>query len=67
MMIYHNTFVMAEHARSADMALLGATSAERPRRLFNNILFHLNKLSPLLSAMAQHDVRVEGNLYWQPA
>ena len=66
MFIYHNTFVMADHARSADMSLLGATSAERPRRLFNNILLHLDKLPPLSAIDAQHDAQAEGNLYWQP-
>jgi hypothetical protein len=64
--IYHNTIIAAERARSADMALLGATSPERPRRFFNNILLHLEKLPALLSVPEQNDVKAEGNLYWQP-
>lgn len=67
MTIYQNTFIMAEKARSADMALLGATNAERPRRFYNNILLHLEKLQPLSALNEQHDVRAEGNLYWQPS
>lgn len=66
LLIYQNTFVMAEHARSADMTLLGSTSTERPRRFFNNILLHFDRLAPLGAVNEQHDVKVEGNLYWQP-
>jgi hypothetical protein len=66
MNIYQNTFVMAERARSAEMALLSVTSAERPRRFFNNILLHLDKLTPLSSVNEQHDAQADGNLYWQP-
>lgn len=66
MTIYHNTVIAAERARSADMTLLGATSPERPRRFFNNILLHLEKLPPLLSVPEINDAKAEGNLYWQP-
>jgi len=66
MFFYHNTFVMADHARGADMGLFNATSAERPRCSFNNILLHFDRLPPLPAIDAQHDARAEGNLYWQP-
>jgi hypothetical protein len=66
MTIYHNTVIAGERARSADMTLLGASSAERPRRFFNNILLHLDKLPTLLSISEQNDAKAEGNLYWQP-
>jgi hypothetical protein len=65
MRIYHNTFVAQERARTSDMVLTGATNAERPRYVFNNILLHLGGLSALKVVDAQHGQQ-DGNLYWGP-
>ena len=42
----------------------GAT-ADRPRRVFNNIFVHSEKLPPF-SVAATGDVQSDGNLFWQP-
>jgi Protein of unknown function (DUF1565) len=65
MTIYHNTFVMAGSSRSADMALLGAAHADRPRRLFNNVFLHLARLPGLRLPEADR-CQSDGNLYWFP-
>jgi hypothetical protein len=65
MNIYHNTFVL-RGGRKSDMGLLGAASAERPRRLFNNIMLHLGALPVLTPASADQGAHADGNLYWSP-
>lgn len=62
---YHNTVVVRSAARAAEMNLLDGAVPERPRRAFNNIFVHGERLPPLASpdpARAQADA----NLYWQP-
>ena len=66
MKIYHNTFIAASPARSADMGLLGALARIGRDFLFNNIFLHQAKLPPLRvpdPEMGQAD----GNLYWSPS
>jgi hypothetical protein len=65
MNIYHNTFVMSG-SRTADMVLQGAANPQRPRRVFNNILLHLDRL-PALSVLPVENGQADGNLYWSPA
>lgn len=65
MRIYHNTFIMRDRWRDADMGTLNGLHADRPRHLFNNLFLHLGGLSSLRVP----DVEVgqsDGNLYWQP-
>lgn len=64
MHIYHNTFVVRTPA-GADMVLTAGAVAERPRRVFNNILLHLGEL-PAYQPPASTHVHADGNLYWQP-
>lgn len=65
LMIYHNSFIMRD-ARRSDMSLLVATHADRPRRVFNNILFHLGSLPRLAAPDLDVNVQADGNLYWTP-
>jgi hypothetical protein len=66
MKLYHNTCVMAEPARSAEMGFLDACHAERPREVFNNIFLHLSKL-PNPTTPEPEVAVYDGNLYWSPA
>ncbi|GEM_PF-5891816 len=65
MFTYHNTFIIRTHARAADAWLSGGATADRPRRVFNNILVHLTTLPPHQFNDSPH-LEVDGNLYWQP-
>ncbi|MFN4257818.1 MAG: DUF1565 domain-containing protein [Gemmataceae bacterium] len=64
MYIYHNT-VIASAARFGDMSLLGSATSERPRRLFNNIIVHLDRL-PALRVPSVEAAHFDGNLYGAP-
>ncbi len=65
MNFYHNTFV-ASGARSADMATFGGTKAGNPRRVFNNIFLHLDRLPGFLAPDPAGNVVSDGSLYWAP-
>jgi hypothetical protein len=65
MRIYHNTVVMEEKARTADMVLAGAVKPDHPRYFFNNILLHLGGL-PALTVIDSALGHQDGNLYWGP-
>lgn len=67
MKIYHNTFVTAEPARGADMGLLGAVNAERPRFFVNNVLVHQARLPPFRPLPYPDVGQADGNLYSSPA
>jgi hypothetical protein len=64
-MAYHNTIVVREQARAADLWLSRGTTAERPRRVFNNAFVHLATMPPVQPPEAA-DLAIDGNLYWQP-
>lgn len=66
MNIYHNTFVMTEQGRSADMETTGGTKAGNERRVFNNIYYHLAKLPALVPPNADQNAATDGGLYWSP-
>lgn len=65
MKIYHNTFVTA-YSRFADMGLVGGSTPERPRRVFNNMLVHLGTLPPFVTPEPDKGGQTDGNLYWSP-
>jgi hypothetical protein len=65
MKIYHNTCLMADADRSAEMGLLGAAAADRPREVFNNLFLHLTRLPPPTTPSAEI-AQYDGNLYWSP-
>jgi hypothetical protein len=65
MFSYHNTFIMRSQARAADAWLSSGATADRPRRVFNNILVHLTALPPHQLNDSPH-LEADGNLYWQP-
>src|SRR5439155_25734688 len=64
--LYHNTFVMAEASRQADMATLGGPKPERPRRVFNNVFLHLGRLAGFVGPDSANGAVEDGNLYWAP-
>ncbi len=65
MFSYHNTFVVAEPARSAEVWMSRGATQERPRRLFNNIFLHVERL-PAYQLQDLPHLQADGNLYWQP-
>jgi hypothetical protein len=66
MKIYHNTFVMAEPARDVAKNTLGSNRAGHPRRVFNNLFIHLDRLPGYVPPVLEHDVISDGNWYWSP-
>jgi len=66
MYIYQNTCIMASYARRSSMSLFNAVNAERPRRVFNNILIHGGGLPGYQAPTSEHDLAADGNLYWMP-
>jgi hypothetical protein len=65
MNIYHNTFVMAG-ARQADMVAFGGNRAGHPRRVFNNIFLHADRLPAFAAPDPAVNVAADGNLYGAP-
>ena len=65
MFTYHNTIVSREGGRAADFVLTAGSTAERSRRVFNNILVHGKGLSSFALPDAPF-IQSDGNLYWQP-
>ena len=63
MNIYGNTFVMSG-SRSAEMGTAGGVRAGHPRRVFNNIFCHLDRLPGYIIPGQGVDVVEDGNLYW---
>lgn len=66
MTIYHNTILAKEQARDASMASLGAVRSGLPRRTFNNLFVHLEKLPGFVPPTLDQPVEADGNLYWAP-
>lgn len=64
MKIYHNTCVALAASRTADLGLLGATSVDRPRVVFNNLLLQPSLAGLLLPAAEA--CQSDGNLYGCP-
>ncbi|MBC7820235.1 MAG: hypothetical protein IAG10_25405, partial [Planctomycetaceae bacterium] len=58
MFSYHNTFIAREPSRYSDMGSSHGATADRPRRVFNNIFVH-EKLPPF-SVAATGDVQSDG-------
>lgn len=63
---YHNTVVASEPSRDAAMATFGGIRAGHPRRVFNNVFLHLQRLPALVPPPADADCVFDGNLYWSP-
>ncbi len=67
MYIYHNTLISGGQQRHAHLGLVNSAHPDRPRRVFNNILVHLQNLpnypinlDPAANAYA------DANLFWSP-
>ena len=65
MFSYHNTIIAREPSRSADMGASQGATADRPRRVFNNVFVHGGKLPPI-TVPATGDVQSDGNIFWKP-
>jgi len=65
MTLYHNT-VIAGGARRGSMESLQGTRLEHPRRVFNNIFLHTDRLPAFAPPTRDHSVLADGNLYWAP-
>jgi hypothetical protein len=63
---YHNTVIAAEPSRDVAMAALGGVRPGHPRRVFNNIFLHLERLPALVPPQPDADCVFDGNLYWSP-
>ena len=61
--IYHNTFISGGN-RQADMATFAGTRAAHPRRVFNNLFYHLDRLPAYWPPSAAGNVIADGNLFW---
>ena len=66
MTIYHNTVLAKEKARDASMAALGAVRSGLPRKTFNNLFVHFEKLPGFVPPTLDQPVEADGNLYWAP-
>ena len=64
MNIYHNTFIAQEASRDIAMATVGASKIGHPRRVFNNIYLHLDRLPGYVPPLAASNAVEDGNLYW---
>lgn len=64
MNIYQNTFVVRDAARAPDMWVANESTADRPRRVFNNIFVHSATLPKFALKETAYTHR-DGNLYWQ--
>jgi hypothetical protein len=60
-MIYHNTFIL----RGPLIGIGGHAHPERPRFIFNNILFHYDRV-PEPQVPPPDQGKADGDLYWQP-
>jgi hypothetical protein len=67
MNIYHNTFVMGEPARDAAMNTTGSNRDGRPRRVFNNLFLHRDRLPGYVIPPAEHNVIADGNWFYSPS
>lgn len=65
MFIYHNTIITKDGDRYAPLSLSAGATAERPRRVFNNIIVH-GKTMPGFTLPDSQFLQSDGNLYWQP-
>jgi hypothetical protein len=65
MFSYHNTIIAREPSRYADMGCSQGATTDRPRRVFNNIFIHADKLPPF-ALPTTGDVHSDGNLFWNP-
>lgn len=65
MNIYHNSFVMTG-ARDAAMATSGGSKPATPRRVFNNVFLHLDRLPGYIGPDPAANAAADGNVYWAP-
>ena len=63
MWFMNNTLLMRDQARSAEMALVDAAHADRPRYVLNNLFVHEARLPALSPAIVGLRIS-DGNLYW---
>lgn len=66
MNIYHNTFIAEEPSRDVAMATLGGSKSATPRRVFNNIYLHRERLPGYVPPSAAANAVEDGNLFWCP-
>ncbi len=66
MYLYHNTLIAGAPQRQAQMSFVTATHADRPRRVFNNIFMHLQKLPAYALLEPGRSLQCDANLYWSP-
>jgi hypothetical protein len=64
MNVYHNTIVTAGGSRDAAMASFSASKAANPRRVFNNVFLHGDKLPAFAPPDPAANCVADGNLYW---
>ncbi len=61
--IYHNTFVMGG-SRDAAMASYAASRVVNPRRVFNNVFLHTDRLPGYSPPDAASNAASDGNVFW---
>lgn len=62
--LYHNTVISQEPCRDVDMGASGSTRAGYPRRVFNNIFWHMGRLPSYMPPTPADVVVSDGNVYW---
>jgi hypothetical protein len=66
MTLAHNT-VIAGGSRDALMAAGAGATPERPKRVYNNLFFHTDRLPAYFVPAAGTNLISDGNLFWSPA
>jgi hypothetical protein len=64
--LFHNT-VIAGGSRDALMAAGAGATPERPKRVFNNIFFHTDRLPAYFVPAVGTNLVSDGNLFWSPS
>lgn len=63
---FHNT-VIAGGSRDALMAAGSGATPERPKRVYNNIFFHTDRLPAYVVPAVGANLISDGNVFWSPA
>lgn len=66
MNIYHNTMISGARQRHAHMSTINAPHPDRPRRVFNNIFFHIASMPNYPKIDPEKNVHADANLFWSP-
>ena len=66
MAIYHNTVISRESCRDVAMTAQGALRAGVPRRVFNNIFWHEQRLPGFVPPALPESLAADGDVYWSP-